>query len=106
MQGVLTFKHKPLSGAELVFHPQDPGPGWMPVATTDAEGAYAASTRLPADGVPPGRYKVTAVWKPIVDENGDGPNRLPRNFSDPATTPLEVNAVPGLPLPLNLVIAE
>jgi hypothetical protein len=94
VSGKVTYKGQPVPQARLVFHPQFTGPNWMPVATTDIAGAFAASTKVPGDGMIPGRYKVTVVWHPQATDDGDGPNHLPAKYASQTSTPLEVQASP------------
>lgn len=96
IQGTVLYKGKTVPKAELTFHPQFAGPGWMPVAVVGDDGTFAAGTRRPADGALPGKYKVTIVWRPAVNADGEGPNVIPARYTDPKTSPLEVEAGPGL----------
>lgn len=104
--GVVIYRGKPLPEAELTFHPQFEGPGWMPVATTGPDGAFAAGTRLPGDGALPGPYKVTAAWYPEATDSDSGPNRLPARYADAKTTPLEAVVGPDASPPARLLIEE
>jgi hypothetical protein len=106
LAGTVLFRGKPIAGAELVFHPLDDGPGWIPVSTSNPDGSFAASTRLPCDGVPPGRYRIAVVWRPVVDEDGEGTNRLPRRYASAKSSPLEVVAPMTSTQPIVLNIAE
>ncbi len=90
VRGTVLFNDEPVPQAEIVFHPQFEGPGWMPVATADDEGQFSASTKVPEDGALPGSYKVTVVWRPQAIEEGDGPNLLPPRYANPDTSGLEV----------------
>jgi hypothetical protein len=94
VSGKVSYKGQPVPQARLVFHPQFSGPNWMPVATTDPSGAFAASTKVPGDGMIAGRYKVTVVWHPQATDDGDGPNHLPTKYASQTSTPLEVQASP------------
>lgn len=102
LRGRLLFNEEPLAGAELVFHPQFDGPGWLPVAVTGEDGTFDAGTKQPGDGVVPGRYKVTATWRPSPDGESEGPNRLPERYSRVETTDVEVQAGPESDAPLTL----
>ena len=95
VHGKVLFNSKPIPKAELVFHPLNDGPGWMPVAIVNDDGSFQASTKMPGDGALAGRYKVTLVWRPTADENGEGPNFLPPRYAQPATSDLEVEIGPG-----------
>lgn len=101
--GTVFYNSQPIPKAQLVFHPQFEGPGWMPVGVVDEFGAYEVSTKLPGDGALPGRYFVTVVWRPDADDE-EAPNKLPERYADPKTSKLEVVVGPdsiALP-PLNL----
>lgn len=94
LRGKVLYRGEPVPQAELVFHPQFQGPGWMPVAVTEADGTFVASTKTPGDGVLPGPYKVTIVWHPLATDDAEGPNHLPAIYSEPATSPLKIEAGP------------
>jgi hypothetical protein len=96
-RGTVSFRGKAVPRAELTFHPQFEGPGWMPVGTVGDDGAFAVSTKLPGDGALPGSYKVTIVWRPGAAEDETAPNLLPRRYADPKTTPLVVELGPSSP---------
>jgi hypothetical protein len=51
LTGQIHYRGRPVSGAEVGFHPLFEGPPWAPVAVTEADGSFAASTRQPGDGV-------------------------------------------------------
>src|SRR5688572_22586531 len=95
VRGALVYKGKSIPKAELVLHPLFEGPGWMPVAVVDENGSSAASTRLPGDGALAGRYKLTVVWRPTVNEDGESPNLLPARYADAKTSNLEIDVGPG-----------
>jgi hypothetical protein len=96
LRGKVVFQNKPIPKAEMVFHPLFEGPGWRPVAIVGEDGSFEASTKLPGDGALEGRYKVTIVWRPTADENGEGPNFLPPRYEQVATSDLEVEAGPEI----------
>lgn len=90
VRGCVTLDEKPVPGAEVVLHPLFDGAGWLPVATTEADGTFAAGTFLAGDGAPAGPYKVTITWHPDATDEQSGPNRLPDRYARAATTDLEV----------------
>jgi hypothetical protein len=95
VRGQVAYRGKLIPKAELTFHPQFQGPGWMPVAIVADDGSFAASTKRPGDGALAGLYKVTIVWRPTANEDGDGPNRLPVRYARAQTTPLTVEVGPA-----------
>src|SRR5687767_926845 len=62
VRGLVTVAGKPLAGAGVVFHPQDPH-GKMAHAATGADGHYQLTTFGAEDGALPGEYKVTIIWE-------------------------------------------
>ncbi|OHB78819.1 MAG: hypothetical protein A2W31_11985 [Planctomycetes bacterium RBG_16_64_10] len=95
VRGKVLFKSKPVPKAEMVFHPLFAGPGWMPVAVTNEDGSFEASTKKPGDGALAGRYKVTIVWHPGANDDEKGPNFLPPRYSRAATSDLEIEVGPA-----------
>jgi len=102
LEGTVLFRGKPLTGAELAFHPVFDGPGWVPVAVSGDHGAFAAGSKWPGDGVLLGRYKVTVIWRPRVNEDGEGPNLLPPRYARADTTDLEIEATADGSRPITL----
>lgn len=109
VEGQVIWKQKPLAGAYVTFHPQ----GWEehsfttnPAATTGADGRYRLGTYAKGDGAPAGKYVIT-VTSPDRSPGAPKmypPNILPKQYSDPKTSGLEVvivegtNVVPALDL--------
>ena len=106
VKGTVLYKGKPVPRAEMTFHPQFEGPGWMPVAVVAEDGTFAAGTRLPGDGALAGKYKVTIAWRPVVNADGEGPNVLPARFADAKVSPLEVEAGPDIDELRTLTLAD
>jgi hypothetical protein len=106
LEGKVTYRGKPTPQAQLVFHPQFEGPGWMPVATVNDDGTFQASTKAPGDGVLPGRYKVTVVWHPQATDEAEGPNFLPPKYSLPTSSPLEIEVDPEGTEPTNFELND
>jgi hypothetical protein len=94
VEGVLRYNDQPLAGAEIVFHPVSEGPGWMPVAVTGPDGSFRPATREPGDGIPPGRYRLTVVWRPDDGTADEPPNLLPPRYARPDTSGLDVEVGP------------
>jgi len=106
LSGKVLFRGKPVPGAELAFHPLFDGPGWVPVAAAAPDGAFEAGTKWPGDGVLPGRYKVTVIWRPRVNEDGEGPNVLPPRYAQADTTDLEIEATRDESHPITLELKD
>jgi hypothetical protein len=99
VQGAVWYEGHPLANATVVFHPRDPECGERPLGKTDANGAFALSTRGSNDGAPEGEYAVTVIYCPVVAIPGDepvpGPNVLPAHYATPTATRLSARIVPG-----------
>lgn len=95
VRGTVLFEGRPISGAELTLHPQFAGHGWLPVSITAEDGTFEVGTRVPGDGAPAGRYRVTVVWHPEADAEDGGVNRLPARYAKAASTPIEIEVQPG-----------
>ncbi|WP_459556269.1 carboxypeptidase-like regulatory domain-containing protein [Lacunimicrobium album] len=95
--GTVRFNGKPIPKAEVTFHPQFDGPGWVPVAVVNDDGTFAAGTKLAGDGALPGKYKVTFTWRPAAEQLNDAPNLLPEKFASPKTSPIEIEVSEGSP---------
>lgn len=105
LAGTVTYNKRPIPMGKLVFHPQFPGPGWMPVAVVDDSGTFEASTRQQGDGVLPGRYIVTVVWRPGSDDE-ESPNLLPARYADPKTSGLDFEIGPDAEDFLNIELTD
>jgi len=105
---VVDAKGQGAAGALVTFHPQgDPDPN-KPVATAEADGAFALTTYVKGDGAPAGDYVVTVVWPtprktPFEPEGGD---QLKGALADPKTSKIRFtvqagasNEVPTIQLP-------
>lgn len=100
VQGEVLFDGNPIPGALVVFHPASPGNNGAPPAraTVQDDGVFHLTTYDSGDGIPPGDYKVTVEWRPLVENGGEfkaGPNRLPEKYARPDTTDLVVNIAEG-----------
>jgi len=94
-RGAVTFKGKPIAGAQLTLIPVDPTfPGSVrPTATTLPTGEYTIGTHSVNDGAPVGEYKVGIVWHPLVNKGGGpvrGDNVLPPRLANPETSNLKI----------------
>lgn len=108
-KGTVTFKGKPITGAQLTLFPVNPSfpANVRPTATTTQNGEFLIGTHSATDGAPVGEYKVAIVWHPLVN-NGGGPvrgdNALPPKFANPDTSDLKIviaeseNTIPNISL--------
>src|SRR5437868_6272231 len=74
VKGTAFFDGKPAAGAVITFHPRPAGPGdpgALPHATVGPEGAFEITTFVKGDGAPPGRYRVTVIWRKKKAKGGD-----------------------------------
>jgi hypothetical protein len=97
VDGVVTYRDKPVPNATVVFMPD--APGTLPASgITDANGRYELMTTAPGDGAHVGKYRVTITAR--------GPDKpLPANQ---LTTGLPgSNVAPGDPLiPVRYFVPE
>lgn len=99
VSGVVQFKGKPISGAELAFFPMDTSaPDEVrPKAKSDEAGRFEAWTYAQKDGLPAGKYRVTVVHHEVAVSNGTivaKPNTLPAKYATLDKTDLQVEILP------------
>lgn len=105
--GQVTVNGKPAEGVSLFFHPQggsDKLKRKRPWGETDAAGKYELTSYRRADGVPAGKYKVTAVWMASRRQNsesnaqeGSGPtfDRLRGKYAKVSESQIEITIENG-----------
>jgi len=98
--GVITFKGRPVSNAEISFFPVDESfPDTVrPKAKSTEDGKFVVWTYAQGDGAPSGVYKVTAVHHEVAVSKGTivaKPNDLPPKLASRDTTTLEVRIEEG-----------
>jgi hypothetical protein len=77
--GQVLYNGQPLKGVDIALHPVDPknNVGYPPHATTDADGTFALTTYLKADGAPAGEYRVAVAFAvEAVEDGSDQTKRL------------------------------
>src|SRR5262245_27786333 len=102
------YQGKPADGALVVFHPQAPPEPSLspPRALVDAAGYFELATDYRArertetyDGAPPGVYVVVVAWRSApggaIREPEDLPDLFNGRYSDPKTSGIRVEIVPG-----------
>jgi hypothetical protein len=100
VKGTITFQGKPISGAIVSLHPKEASKSVAPNprASVQADGKFELSTFGQFDGAPEGDYVLTVQWFRPVNRNGDvmpGPNVLPRKYSKPATSNIDIRVASG-----------
>ncbi|WP_165247105.1 hypothetical protein [Paludisphaera soli] len=97
VKGKVTFEGEPAAGAFVVFNPKTPpkagAEAYTPRATVQADGSFSLTSATEGDGAPAGDYAVTVQWTKPVKQGNDlvaGPNVIPKAYTTPATTPLQV----------------
>ncbi len=65
VSGTVTYKGKPIEGADLVFNPESDGRAAS--AKSDASGKFHLTTLDPQDGAQPGKYKVAISKKEMIN---------------------------------------
>ncbi|QVL34140.1 carboxypeptidase regulatory-like domain-containing protein [Telmatocola sphagniphila] len=102
--GKLQVDGQPAEGAQVTLVPTNSSIGestFRPTGLVDADGSYKLTTYDPSrsithEGVPPGEYKVTITWIPLLQpgENVDSKkrpvDRLGGKYLDPAKSPYPV----------------
>jgi hypothetical protein len=93
VKGKVLLEGKPVSGAIVVFHPQDGADpkAPRPQARTGSDGTFTLSTFKPHDGALAGRYAVTVLWQ----DGEEGTNLLPARYASPKTSGLRAEIKEG-----------
>jgi hypothetical protein len=101
VQGKITYQGKSPAGAIVVLHPVDNSEPDRPRPTAKVEddGTFVVKTYNPADGAPPGKYKVTVQLRKFEEKNDGslvaGPHLVPERYSQIEKTDLHVEVVAG-----------
>ncbi|MBL9165427.1 MAG: hypothetical protein JNL18_22055 [Planctomycetaceae bacterium] len=101
VRGSVTRDGKPVGEALVVLHPvvESAALTQKPMAFTDDAGQFAVTTFQRGDGAPVGEYRVTVVQrapKRVGEEMvREGPNVLPKRFSEPTTSGLTATIIAG-----------
>lgn len=100
VSGNVTFGSEIPVGAQVVLHPQGSTlpENVVAMGTVGPDGRFEIGTYDVADGAPAGEYKATVEWFKVVKTEGGagrGPNVLPRQYTDPAKSPISVSVAEG-----------
>lgn len=100
VSGSVKFGNEIPAGAQIVLHPQRATlpENVVAMGTVGPDGKFEIGTYDVADGAPPGEYKATIEWFKVVKAEGGagrGPNVLPRQYTDPAKSPVTVTVAEG-----------
>lgn len=95
VSGKVLFHGQPAAGAQVVLHPltADPKKAFSATGKAQEDGTFRIGINAADDGAPPGEYVATVQWFKIVQSEGGagpGPNVIPKNYGDPARSPLKV----------------
>lgn len=126
VSGTVKLNGQPTEYVSVIFHPVDDGGTeyYVASATTAADGSFKPSTPPGGAtnlkkyaGMLPGKYKVTlSYWKfpdgkpfnPVTSNEGPmnvgAIDVIPVNYSNPTTTPLQVEVTAGQSTPLDFDI--
>lgn len=97
VSGSVSLNGKPLSGARIVLHPNEPREGIpRPTAITDSAGSFSIKTFEVGDGAPAGRYFATISCKGSYegkeeDRDEVAPEIMPYQYLQPHTSGLIVD---------------
>lgn len=94
--GSVTFRGRPAEGAEVSFIGLDEAlltrDSPFPRATCTADGTFSLTSYETGDGAPPGRYRVTIVWKKSRSDDpelaDDAPDVLGGRYASATDSPL------------------
>lgn len=95
VRGVLLVNGQPASLANVYFHPRQAisGANPIPFAIVEADGTFRPTTFVRHDGLPAGEYRVTVVWRRMVEYDGQliaSDDRFRGKYADPAQPVLVV----------------
>lgn len=106
VSGTVTYQGKPVESFQVSFIPTDGRRA--AVGITDASGKFTLGTNDVADGVPPGKHKVSIAFAPTSTDDSasaspvDDPKLLPKpklavpsKYANPATSGLEQEVPAG-----------
>ena len=90
--GKVTFQGKPAAGAQVVLNPVHPPAGDVvaPLGVANNDGTFSITVYEPGDGAPQGEYVATVQWFKMVGQ-ASGPNILPKQYANPATSPVKLH---------------
>jgi hypothetical protein len=103
VSGKVMVQGQPAAGAQVVLHPvaTQPEQTFSAIGKVQEDGTFKISAFGKDDGAPPGEYVATVQWFKLVQTDGGagpGPNVIPRNYGDPATSPFKVSIKDGATL--------
>jgi hypothetical protein len=101
LRATLQVGGRPAAGAVVTLHPlnRTSADAVCPRGVVEANGKIEWTTHQPGDGVPPGRYVVTAVWNDVAR---DSSRSLATGgiYARPESSPLRVDVSAGMVEPL------
>jgi hypothetical protein len=79
--GIVTLDGKPLSGATIVFTPDQEGGGRQAAALSDVDGEFELTTYNTGDGALPGTYKVVVTKREEISSLAAAPPQSPEEIT-------------------------
>lgn len=103
--GTVKFNGKAPAGARILLHavnpPEDGAVAVTPTGRVEDDGSFKITSYQAGDGAMPGEYVVTVEWYPVDKEGSVGANAIPKEYSNPATSPLKATVSDGGPTTLD-----
>jgi len=96
VSGKVTVDGLPAEGAQVVLHPasNSTSHGVSSQGIVERDGAFQTTVYEAGDGAPAGDYVVTVQWFNVLTGSDGagarGPNVIPREYSNPTTSPIKV----------------
>lgn len=96
VRGTLLVNGQPAARANVYFHPRQAiaGANPLPFAIVEADGTFRPTTFVRHDGLPAGQYRVTVVWRRIVEYDGQeiaSDDQFGGKYADPTQPVLTVD---------------
>lgn len=92
--GTVKFNGKVPAGARILLHaikpPEDGSLAVTPAGRVEDDGSFKITSYQAGDGATPGEYVVTVEWYPVDKDGNVGANAIPKEYSNPTTSPLKV----------------
>jgi hypothetical protein len=103
--GTVKFNGKAPSGARVLLHavkpPEDGSLAVTPSGRVEDDGSFKITSYQAGDGAAPGEYVVTVEWYPVDKDGSVGANAIPKEYSNPTTSPLKATVSDGGPTTLD-----
>lgn len=107
VSGKVTYNGQVPVGAKVILHAMKPSEegSVAPIGTVGSDGSFEISAYKKGDGAPPGEYVATIQWyKFIPEDGGPGPDVMPKEYSNPKTSPIKVTVGADGPTQLEPIV--